>query len=81
MVEVAVPPLVVTTTLTAPAACAGVVTVIEVAELAVMVPAVPPKVTKVAPLRFVPVMVTDCPAAAGPLVGLMLVIVGASTYV
>ena len=49
--------------------------------LPVIVPAVPPKVTFVALLRFVPVTVTDCPPPAGPAFGLMLLIVGAATYV
>ena len=54
----------VTTTLTAPAACAAVVAVIEVALATVtFVAAVPPKLT-VAPARKpVPVMVTAVPPA------------------
>ena len=40
-------------------------------------PATPPKVTDVAPARFVPVIVTVSPPAAVPKLGLMLVMVGA----
>jgi hypothetical protein len=52
--------------------------VIEVALLTVNdVALVAPNRTAVAPVRFVPVMVTLVPPAAGPLFGLTLVIVGA----
>lgn len=51
-----------------------------VAVVPVTVALFPPIVT-VAPERFVPVIVTDCPPAAGPLVGFKFVIVGAATYV
>ena len=45
----------------------------------VMVAALPPKVTEVAPLKLVPVMTTPVwPPAVGPLAGAMLVIVGAA---
>jgi hypothetical protein len=76
-VPVPLPPGVVTTTSTALAACAGVVTVIVV-ELVTdtLVPAVPPNVTEVAPVKFVPVMVTEVPPAAGPLFGDTEVTVG-----
>jgi hypothetical protein len=53
---------------------AGTVAVICVEELTVNVADVPAKRTEVAPVKFVPVMTTDVPAA--PLVGLKLVIVG-----
>jgi len=44
--------------------------VICVAEFTVKpVAAVPPKVTAVAPVKLVPVIVTTVPPAAGPLVG------------
>ena len=44
----------------------------------VIVAAVPPKVTELAPLKLVPVITTPlCPPAVGPLLGVMLVIVGA----
>ena len=55
---------------------------IEVAVLLVIVAAVPPKVTDVAPLKSVPVMITPvCPPATGPLAGAMLVMVGAAVTV
>ena len=68
----------VTTTLTAPAACAAVVAVIEVLLTTVTpVAAVPPRLT-VAPARKpVPVIVTEVPPAAGPVLGVIEVIVGA----
>ena len=56
---------------------AGVVTVITVLLSAVIEPAVPPKLTLVAPDRLVPVIVTVVPPASGPLVGETLEIVGA----
>ena len=40
----------------------------------------PPKVTLVAPVRFVPVIVTLVPPAMGPLAGARLVIVGGALY-
>ena len=67
----------VTSTLAVPALPAGVVAVIEV-ELTTFtaVAAVPPIVTAVAPVRSVPVIVTDCPPASGPDNGLIAVAVG-----
>jgi hypothetical protein len=56
---------------------AGAVTVIEPALFAVMAAAVVPKVTEVAPDKFVPVIVTLVPPAVGPLLGVNPVIVGA----
>ena len=41
-----------------------------------LVPAIVPKFTVVAPVKFVPVMVTDVPPAIGPLAGKTLVTVG-----
>jgi hypothetical protein len=41
-----------------------------------LVAGVAPKLTAVAPVKFVPVMVTDDPPAAGPLTGLILVTTG-----
>ena len=74
-----VPPAVVTRTSTVPVP-AGDVAVIEVAELTVKPAAgVAPKVTTVAPLRLVPVIVTDVPPGAGPNVGEIEVTVGAAT--
>ena len=65
------PPGVVTTTSTAPAACAGVVAVTVVAlTTARPVAATPPMVTEVAPVKSVPVIVTAVPPALGPLVGI-----------
>ena len=59
---------------------AGEVAVIWVALLTVKeAAAVPPKLTAVAPLRFVPVIVTLVPPAGGPVLGLMPVTVGADT--
>ena len=74
--EVAEVPLgVVTVTSTVPVP-AGEVAVIEPAVSAVMVAALVPKSTAVAPERLVPVMVTEVPPPAGPVVGLMEVTVG-----
>ncbi len=67
-----------TETVTVPAEPAGVVAVIEVAVSAVMVAAVEPKSTGVAPDRLVPVMVTEVPPAVVPEVGEILVMVGAA---
>ena len=51
---------VVTVTLTVPGEPAGLIAVIDVAEVTrKVVAAVDPKVTPVAPVRFVPVIVTD----------------------
>jgi len=73
-----VPPAVVTRILTAPAMCAGVVQVAEVAETTLTdVHAVPPTDMPVAPVRLVPVMVMVVPPVVGPLVGKMDVSVGA----
>ena len=70
--------LLVTTTFTAPAACAAVVAVIEVLLTTVTpVAAVPPRLT-VAPVKKpVPVMVTAVPPAVVPEVGVIAVTVGA----
>ena len=77
-----VPPGVVTVTVAAPATPAGEVAVIEVAELTTTFDAAfAPNFTAVAPVKLVPVMVTDVPPATGPLVGLNDVTVGAATYV
>ena len=56
---------------------AGDVAVMEVALLTVNdVALVAPNFTAVAPVKFVPVMVTDVPPAVGPLAGLSPVTVG-----
>src|SRR6266852_5745820 len=68
----------VTTTFTAPAACAAVVAVICVAlTTTTFVAPVPPNVAVVPVTKFVPVMVTAVPPAAAPLLGLTLPTVGA----
>ena len=59
---------------------AGAVAVIWVALLMVKpVALVAPKRTAVAPLKFEPVMMTVVPPIAGPVVGEMLLTVGAAT--
>ena len=55
---------------------AGEVALIEVGELAVKEPVVAPNLTAVAPVKPVPVIVTEVPPASGPAVALMLVTVG-----
>ena len=80
MLAALLPPGVVTMTLAVPAVPAGATAVIVVEfTTTTLVAAAPPMVTPVAPVRFVPVMVTLVPAANGPLVGLMAVTVGAAT--
>ena len=77
-----VPLGVVTRTLAVPALPAGVLAVMVVAFTTVTpVAAAPPIVTDDAPVKFVPVIVTDCPPAGGPVDGLMPVTVGAAMYV
>ena len=72
-----VPLGVVTVTSTVPVP-AGAVTVRLPAVTAVIeVPAIEPKSTAVAPVKLVPLTVTEVPPAAGPLVGLTPVTVGA----
>ena len=72
----------VTSTLTAPAVCAGVVAVIVVGLLTVtFVAAVPPKLT-VAPVeKFDPLIVTAVPPVVGPLSGVMPLTLGGSAAV
>ena len=73
------PPVVVMRTSTVPVP-AGAVAVICVALLTVKpVAAVAPKVTAVVVLKFVPVITSVLPPVAGPVVGEMLVTVGAAT--
>jgi hypothetical protein len=77
-----VPPEVVTVMSTGPAEPAGAVAVMELALLIVNDVAVAaPNLTAVAPVKFVPVMVTLVPPAVGPAVGLTLVTVGTAAYV
>ena len=72
-----VPPGVATFTFTIPAVWAGEVTLILVLENTVMVvPALAPKVTAVAPENPAPVMVTSVLPDVAPFVGEMLVTVG-----
>ena len=79
--DVAVPPIVVTLTVTAPMP-AAVTAVICVAELTVkLAAAVAPNFTDVAPVKLVPVMTTLVPPASGPDVGARPVTVGAGTNV
>jgi hypothetical protein len=60
---------------------AGEVAVMVVGEFTVNpVAAAAPKVTAVAPVNPVPVIVTEVPPATGPAVGEIDVIVGAATY-
>src|SRR3989442_11244625 len=73
----------VTVTLTAPAACAGVVAVIVVL-LTTLTPvaALPPTLTVTPATKFAPVIVTAVPPAVGPEDGATLLTVGAgATYV
>jgi hypothetical protein len=76
------PPGFVTATVTAPAACAGVVAVIVVPlTTTTFVAAVPPNVTVAPEVKPVPVIVTAVPPPTGPLIGETLVTVGEATYV
>jgi hypothetical protein len=59
----------VTVTFTAPARCAGVVAVIEVAVTAPTTAAVPPNATLAPAWNDEPVSVTTVPPAVGPLAG------------
>ena len=71
------PPRLVTVTVTAPAACAGVVAVIDVLlTTTTLVAAVPPNDTVAPVAKFVPVMVTAVPPPVGPLFGVTLLTVG-----
>jgi len=76
-----VPPGVVTVTSTVPAP-AGEVAVIEVALTTLkLAAAVVPNWTAVAPVKFVPLIVTEVPPLAGPVVGLSPDTVGPELYV
>ena len=76
MAEVALVPKGVVTVISTRPEPAGEVAVIWVAELTVKVAEVPPKLTIVAPVNPVPVIMTEVPPAAGPLVGFLPVTVG-----
>ena len=71
---------VVTVTSTVPAACAGDTALMCDESFTVNDAAgVAPKFTAVAPVKLVPVIVTEVPPLAGPELGLTLVTVGALT--
>ena len=71
------PPSVVTIMPTAPALCAGVIQVIVVLfTTLIVVAAIPPNVTKVAPVKFVPVIVTLVPPVMLPYGGEIPIIFG-----
>ena len=73
-----VPVAVVTSTLTVPMVPVGVVAVMVLSSTTVtLVAATPSMVTPVAPVKSVPVMVMTVPPAAEPVVGEILVTVGA----
>jgi hypothetical protein len=74
-----VPPTVVTVTSTVPAEPAGVVATIWVEVLLVIVAALAPNLTALAPARLVPVIVMLVPPAVGPAEGLTVATVGAAT--
>ena len=79
MLAAFVPAGVVTRTLAVPRLPAGVLQVIVVAlTTTTLVAAAPPMVTAVVPVKFVPVIVTAVLPAVLPLVGEMLVTVGAA---
>jgi hypothetical protein len=74
--------LTVTVTVTAPAACAGTVAVIDVLfTTTTFVAAVPPKVTLAPAAKFVPVIVTPVPPVVSPLFGETLLTIGDVVYV
>ena len=76
------PPPVVTIMPTAPALCAGVLQVIVVLfTMLIDVAAIPPNVTKVAPVKFLPVILTLVPPAMPPDDGEILLIIGGVIYV
>ena len=73
MLVALVPPGVVTVTSTVPATPVGAVAVIWLELFTENVAAVPPKLTPVAPVKPVPLIVTVVPPVVGPDVGLTLV--------
>jgi hypothetical protein len=78
LVKVPLPLLSLTTTLTAPAACAGAVAVIEVLLTTVtLLAAVPPKLTVAPATKFAPVTVTAVPPLLDPELGEIELTVGA----
>ena len=71
--------MLVTVTVTAPAAPAGVVAVIVPLTTTTLVAAALPKLTVAPEAKFVPVIVTAVPPAVDPLLGLTLLTVGTTT--
>jgi hypothetical protein len=72
------PSLLVTTTFTAPTGCAGVVAVIDVGlTTTTPVAGAPPRLTVALGRKPVPVIVTGVPPVVGPLVGAIVLTVGA----
>jgi hypothetical protein len=69
LVDADMPVKVVTVTSTVPAASAGAVAVIDVSEFTVKLAPTPPKETACAPVKLVPVIVTDVPPAVLPVFG------------
>jgi hypothetical protein len=76
-----VPPGFVTMMSTVPALSAGAIAVIWVAVLTENEAAVEPNITTLAPMKFVPVIVTDVPPPVGPALGLTPETVGVAKYV
>src|SRR5207244_8168642 len=70
------PSTLVTTTLTSPAAWAGVVATTTVASAKVTVPGAPPKLTVSGPAKSLPLIVTPRPPAMEPEFGVTLVTLG-----
>ena len=75
------PAYVVTVMWTVAAACEGAIAVICVAEVTLKLAATVPKETPVAPVKLVPVRVTEVPPAVVPLFGLIDETVGAEATV
>ena len=71
-----VPPAVRTVTGTGPAACAGLMAWIDVADWTANVAGAPPNDTDVAPVNPVPLIVTGVPPAVGPVFGVSVVTTG-----
>ena len=80
MLFAAIPPGVVTATLMGASRRGGAVATIVVDETMVNVAAVPPNDTDVAPVKFVPVIVTGVPPAVEPELRLRPVTVGARIW-
>ena len=77
MAKLPLSPLTVTVTVTAPAACAGVVAVIDVLlTTTTFVAAVPPNITVAPAAKLVPVIVTAVPPPVDPIFGDTLRTVG-----